>query len=109
MKKQIISPLCSAIVIPGMGQILNQQLKKGVMLLAAVFVLFIAGTVKLYFIMKSMVAGMTTVNQAMLTEKLKEQDLTVIWFIVAVFAVIWLYSVIDAFINGRKIDQNTQG
>jgi hypothetical protein len=33
MQKAIMSPLCSGLVIPGLGQIINQDLKKGIIIL----------------------------------------------------------------------------
>jgi len=46
MKKSIAAPLCSGLVIPGLGQILNQQIRKGVLLMGLVFLPFCAGAVK---------------------------------------------------------------
>jgi len=42
--------LCSGLVIPGLGQILNQQIAKGLILLGLVFLLFVAGALKFAFI-----------------------------------------------------------
>ena len=47
MKKATRSPLCSAFVIPGLGQIINQNVKKGVCLLLSVLILFVLGVIKL--------------------------------------------------------------
>ena len=38
MKKSIISPLCSALIIPGLGQVINNNIKKGLIILGIVFV-----------------------------------------------------------------------
>ena len=43
MKKYILSPLCSAFIVPGLGQILNGHMKKGVIILSIVFILIVAG------------------------------------------------------------------
>jgi TM2 domain-containing membrane protein YozV len=56
MKKLLLAPLCSALIIPGLGQIMNQEIKKGALLLGAVFLLFVVGSIKLVFILKSMVS-----------------------------------------------------
>ncbi|MBW2345011.1 MAG: hypothetical protein JRF53_13570 [Deltaproteobacteria bacterium] len=53
MKKAILSPLSSAFVIPGLGQIINRHLKKGVCILAGTFVLFIAALIKFYQILSA--------------------------------------------------------
>jgi TM2 domain-containing membrane protein YozV len=53
MKKSIAAALCSGLVIPGLGQILNQQIRKGIILLGLVFLLFAAAAVKLAFLIAS--------------------------------------------------------
>ena len=108
MKKAALSPLCSAFVIPGLGQVLNQHLRKGVFILATVFVLFVAAIVKLYRIMNTLFMSARADNQGPLSimERIKAEDLTVLWLLLAAFTILWLYSVIDAFLIGRKIDGN---
>ena len=108
MKKAALSPICSAFVIPGLGQILNQHLKKGVFILATVFVLFVASIVKLYQIMNTLFMSARGDNPGSLSimERIEAEDLTVLWLLLAAFTTLWLYSVIDAFLAGRKIDRN---
>ena len=48
MRKSLKSALCSALGVPGLGQVINGDLKRGGSILAGVFVLFVAGVVKLY-------------------------------------------------------------
>ena len=108
MKKAALSPLCSAFVIPGLGQVLNQDLRKGVLILATVFVLFVAALVKLYKIINSLFLPSNAYNPGSLSvmERINGEDLTILWLLVAAFAILWLYSVIDAFLKGRQIDRN---
>jgi len=82
MKKAILSPLSSAFVIPGLGQIINQHLKKGVCILAGTFVLFIAALIKFYQILSA----------ALEAENMNPSEL-------------WIYSVLDAHLTGKKIDR----
>ncbi len=105
MKKYILAPLCSAFIVPGLGQIVNQDLKKGAFILCAVFLLFIAATVKMVFIVKSMVSqpGISAVTPPMLIGRI---DLSVI---MVPFIVLWLYSVADAFLKGRAQDSKNKG
>ena len=100
MKKAVLSPLCSAFVIPGMGQVLNQHLRKGVIILATVFVLFVATIVKLYKIINTIFMSAKTEYQGTFSimERVKGEDLTVLFIILAAFTILWLYSVIDAFL-----------
>jgi hypothetical protein len=108
MKKYILSPLCSAFIVPGLGQIINQNFKKGLCILAVVFVLFIAGTTKLAFTIKSLLQGseITQLNSATIGERLQGEDFTLLWVLVVLFGVVWLYSVIDAFWTGKKMESH---
>ena len=96
MKKWITAPLCSGLVIPGLGQILNQQIRKGLILLGLVFVVFLAGAVKLAFIISSM-ARAPDLSAASLQGVVREGDLFFMAAITGAFAVLWVYSVVDAF------------
>ena len=111
MKKAILSPLCSALVIPGLGQAINQDLKKGVSILFTVFLLFIAGIIKLYTMIRSSadVDAMSLSGSGTITERLRAQDDSLLWCLVAAFAVVWLYSVVDAYLTGKRIDQRGEG
>ena len=110
MKKYILSPLCSALVIPGLGQILNNNLKKGGCLLAIVFILFIAGTVKLAFMVKSILKGldMNKLDSRIIQERLQGEDISVLWVLLIFFAMVWIYSVVDAFLTGKKLESQTK-
>jgi TM2 domain-containing membrane protein YozV len=106
MKKYILSPLCSALVIPGLGQILNHNLGKGLTLMAVVFLLFVGGTVKLVFIIKSLV------NQPALVPRdpvsflmiLKGQNYTSLLYLTIAFGLVWIYSIVDAYLVGLKLE-----
>lgn len=111
MKRSILSPLCSAFIIPGLGQILNQELKKGLILLATVFLLFIAGSIELAIIIYSLFENQVVdlYDTEAVMERLHGQDLSVLWLIIVLFGIIWIYSILDAFLKGRKIDREKQG
>jgi TM2 domain-containing membrane protein YozV len=96
MKKTITSPLCSGLVIPGLGQILNQQIRKGLILMGLVFVLFIAGVAKLAFIIKSMTNPLDLAGTSPLAQ-LSGGDLFFMAGILGAFVILWIYSVVDAF------------
>jgi TM2 domain-containing membrane protein YozV len=107
MKRAIISPLCSAFIIPGLGQILNRNIKKGMILLALVFLFFVAAIIKLTFMILSLLEGQRAVptDSMIILEKLHEQDSSALLFILIGFGIIWLYSVIDAVLEGIKNDR----
>ena len=107
MKKAILSPLCSALVIPGLGQIINQEIKKGILLLACVFVLLIVFAARLAKIITAAVDSglMNSPDPALLIEKAMTENVGTLWLLLATASLLWLYSVIDAFLGGRKADR----
>jgi TM2 domain-containing membrane protein YozV len=107
MKKAFVSALCSALVIPGLGQILNQQLKKGIIMLGAVLVLFGVGVVAMYRIMKAafLETPPANANPESIMRNLGSQDYLALWIIFGLFALVWIISVLDAFLAGRKMDR----
>lgn len=111
MKKYIVSPLCSAFIIPGLGQIINQNFKKGLSILSIVFVLFVAGTIKLAFTIRSLLQGSdrTPLNSRTLGERLQGEDFTLLWVLAILFGIVWLYSVADAFWFGKKLENQGEG
>ncbi len=107
MKKAILSPLCSAFVIPGLGQVINQQPKKGLMLLGAVFVFLALFTVRLAQVIRGVMESDSIMpsDPALFIERIKAQDLYVFYVLSAAFCLLWIYSVTDAFIVGIKQDR----
>ena len=108
MKKQFLAPLCSGLVIPGLGQLLNAELKKGGYLLAAVFILFIAGTVKLYFLLRLLFEdpNISAKTPGELSQVVQGDP--VFCILMLLFAGIWIYSVIDAFLVGKRLDRSSE-
>lgn len=96
MKKSIAAPLCSGLVIPGLGQILNRQFKKGLVLLGLVFVLFVAGAVKLAFLLKAM-AKVPDLGETSRQAVISPGDIFFLAGALGVFALLWVYAVVDAF------------
>ena len=111
MKKTILAPLCSAFVIPGLGQIVNGHLKKGAFILASLFFLFVVGAVKFYIMMSAAVDKLKTAppNSGALAESLKSEDLTALWVLGAAFLALWLYAVADAAVWGAKLEASEKG
>jgi len=107
MKKYILAPLCSALIVPGLGQILNRNLKKGLFILSVVFFLFIVGMIKLFFILRSVLADGNTgwLKTPPVGERLQSTDLTILWLLLGLFAIVWVYSILDAFWVGKKMER----
>jgi hypothetical protein len=106
MKKSIAAPLCSALVIPGLGQILNQQIRKGLILLGLVFLLFVAAAVKLAFIITSLAPG-SDPAEASQAAALSRGDLLLMAGFLIAFAVLWAYSVVDAFWVAFQVERSS--
>ncbi len=111
MKKAMLSPLCSAFVIPGLGQVVNQQLKKGVIMLAMVFVLFLTLSYHLYQVLSSIIKpGISDPDEPpMILEKIMSMEYKLLILLTIAFIVLWIYSIIDAFFVGRKQDAIDEG
>ncbi|MFO7783946.1 MAG: hypothetical protein ACQET7_00060 [Thermodesulfobacteriota bacterium] len=106
MKKYISAPLCSALVIPGLGQLLNRDMKKGLILLGTVFILINLAGVKLYLIVDAAISEAATqgLSGATLVQQVRSSDFTLIRVLAGLFLLTWAYAVGDAFIKGRKIE-----
>ncbi len=105
MKKSIAAPLCSGLVIPGLGQILNQQISKGVLLPGSVFLLFVTGAVKLAFIINSATRQPDLAGNPQ-GAAVSQGDLLFVAGIVAVFAILWVHSVVDAFLVALRSERS---
>ncbi|MFO7461979.1 MAG: hypothetical protein R6X07_15285 [Desulfatiglandales bacterium] len=105
MKKYISAPLCSAFIIPGLGQVINQEIKKGVLILGAVFLLFVLSIISLSIIAESLFSQPGSGPPA-LSRLLERVELLLI---LGAFAVIWLYSVVDAFVKGWSWEHREKG
>ncbi|RJR24908.1 MAG: hypothetical protein C4582_03895 [Desulfobacteraceae bacterium] len=107
MKKALFSTLLSALVIPGLGQIINHRPIKGLIILGLVTVLFLGGIFSLYL---ALVEAMTTqpaghVHSLSLNLILHEADMIFPVLFGTAFITLWLFSVVDAFRDGRKLEQ----
>jgi hypothetical protein len=111
MKRSILSPLCSALIIPGLGQVINHHYKKGLIILAIAFILFIAGTVKLAMMINSLIGGLgiDRLDSEVIMQRLQAEDISGLTFLLIAFGIVWLYSVLDAFLEGRKMDKRREG
>jgi hypothetical protein len=105
MKRYLLAPLCSAFIIPGLGQVINQELKKGAILLGAVFLLLILAVVQLFFIAESLLRqpGSEPLSPSRLFEGVE------LVLILGAFGVLWLYSVLDAFLKGWAWEHREKG
>jgi len=107
MKKAFLSPLCSALIIPGFGQLLNEDIKKGVLLLLSTLIPVVAGLVTLYHKVSTAVkqAGPGPYHLNLIIKKVEHTDCTLLWLILSGLVAVWIYSIVDAYIEGKKTDK----
>lgn len=110
MKKTFLSPLCSALVIPGLGQVINGNLKKGLGVLGMVFLLFVGGIVKLIFIIRPYLnrAEIQAHPISGITDALRGEAFYSLIYVIVPFALLWVYSIIDAFWIAKKQEKEGQ-
>lgn len=116
MKQSILAPLCSALVLPGLGQIINRQLIKGFALMGALTLLFLATLTKLFLDLSAVMGRVMGPDLQFGREQwaevlagMRQQDLTVLYILVALGAALWAYSIFDAYIYGRRFQPPIQG
>lgn len=109
MRKAVASPLLSAFVMPGVGQLYNGQVRKAGLMVSAssmIFLIFFALlTMKLW-------AALTTLDMApkdlslpmAVMHRIAAQGLGWLLIMALIGLPLWLYGIIDAYINGRKVD-----
>ena len=58
----------------------------------------------MFFILQSAIPDINTggLNTASIGEGLSGKDLTLLWLLLGMFAIVWVYSVLDAFLGGQK-------
>ncbi len=107
MRKALVSPLASGLVIPGLGQVLNHHLKKGLALLVITLGLFVAFLVQLYAIINFMIQHpqLYRFDPEGITKALADYHPIGLFVSIFSFVAVWIYSVADALIYGIKIDR----
>ncbi len=106
MRKYLISPFCSAVIVPGLGQIINGQIKKGLVHMGLVFIIIIAFVIKVIKTLMPILLGLDpeNINIEAILEKIDFIDYAVLRVISFAFLLLWVYSIIDSFIIGLKIE-----
>jgi hypothetical protein len=109
MKHVFLAPLLSAFVLPGLGQVINGQVRKAGLLIAAVSLLFLTLFFKvLYDLNKFFMSlppetyGKNSPTLSTAAQSLSRQDNGLLIILVLLLAGIWVYGVCDAFSVARK-------
>jgi hypothetical protein len=108
MRKAFLSPLLS-LLVPGMGQLVNRELLKGAVMVAAMSLLFI---IMLGFGLHQFSRAMVAIQEAgaepgdlsALSAQLRAQGTTWLLVLGGLLSCLWTYAVIDAFQGGRRRD-----
>ena len=90
-----------------MQKYINNQIKKGLILFFSVFALIGAAVFEIYRLVKKSLEGLALneLYPERVIEEFKAQDHTVLYLIGILFSAVWIYSVLDAYIVGKRIDQ----
>lgn len=105
-KRYILSAIASALIVPGLGQFMNGQVKKAIILMSLVFILFVSGAFQLVGMVLKILRGLNpdVINEKIIAGKLQNMDISALRYILIALMIIWIYSIIDAFISGRKLE-----
>lgn len=114
MVRRLVSPLLSAVILPGLGQVINRQVGKGAMLIFTMSILVV--TILFYTAARVSQAIMSLSEEAinseqkwaLLRDELLKRDMTVAYIVGGVAVILWLYSVIDAYLVGAKLDRQAK-
>ena len=104
MKKYITATIGSAIIVPGFGQVLNGHIKKGLILMVSVFLIIIAGSVKLIQIFLPVINS-GKIDMKEILSGIGPMDILILRVILILLLAVWIYSIIDAFVNGIRIER----
>lgn len=110
MKKYVLAPLCSAVVVPGMGQVINQHHKKGLALMGVVFLLLIAAAFEFFKMIQPVLNPLEWTESGLpdVMRQMHTGDFSRLRIILVLSLVLWLYSVIDALIYGIKSENKNK-
>jgi TM2 domain-containing membrane protein YozV len=115
LKQSILAPLLSALILPGLGQVVNRQMIKGLILMGVTGLIFIATFIKIILDFNAVlneIAGMNLAGRSVFSlvlSGMKDRNLTPLYIMLAIGVVIWLYAIVDAFIGGRRVDATRSG
>jgi hypothetical protein len=116
MRNAILAPLLSAFVLPGLGQVINRQVVKGLILMGLSMLLFLCVLVKVLLDLSAVIGqvmgpslGLGIEDWPRVLEGLRAGDLMLLYVLVALAAMVWAYGVVDAFLVGRRFRPGQTG
>ncbi len=116
MKDYIKAPLLSGLVLPGLGQVVNQQIIKGLVLMALITVIFLTLLVKVFIDISAVMAEVVGPDLFLgpdsfsrIVEGVRERNLNLFYFLGGSSFSVWVYSIIDAFRTSRRAFRESEG
>ena len=110
MKQQVRALLFSAFVLPGLGQVINRQILKGLALMGAITIVFFAAVLKFLFDLAAVMNEVVDTNMdlgpdqyGLIIQGLRARGPNMYLILLAVAFCIWLYSLVDAYLCGRRL------
>ena len=109
MRHSITAPLLSGLILPGLGQIINRQFLKGLILIGLTTAIFLATFVKIILDLSvamnqvmgpDLNVGLEQTSEIMAF--LRAKDTGFLYVLMITFAFVWIYAVVDAYLMGRK-------
>ena len=109
MKRRLISPLVSGLVLPGTGQVLNRQPVKGIALIASTTMLFLLILLKVLVDLNRAFQTMPDLRPdpqivKELASAMAQHDHTYLMVLVIMLLCVWIFSIVDAYIHGKRLD-----
>jgi len=105
MKKTISSPLLSALVFPGTGQLKNLQYIKGLIFILITTILLL---IFIYNTYNTILASVTDPNQINLSEDFVSKIEAKVYAensnLVLILVIVWLGGIIDAYMGAKKLN-----
>ena len=104
MKKTIVSPLLSAFVFPGAGQLKNRNYLKGIILILITTILLIIFFYKIYAIIISSISSPSqiTISEDFVSKiEARVYAENGIWILLLI--IVWIAGIVDAYLSARKL------
>jgi hypothetical protein len=109
MKQTLLAPLLSAFILPGMGQIVNKDYRKGGLLIAGVSLLFLALFIMIVIdlnrVIRTLPGDVFEKNPpsfSFIAETLSRQSHPGLYLFLLLLGLVWAYSIWDAYTVARK-------
>ena len=104
MKKTIVSPLLSAFLFPGTGQLKNHQYLKGIIFIFITIILLVIIFYKIYAIIVSSVSNPSQINLSEdFISKIQERVYAENRILIFLLVIVWAAGVTDSYLSARNL------